>query len=379
MKSKLRKGISPRERELVYALYNKGNSTETISEFLDIPAPQVDHIIKAYDPTKQPFNRFKTKLQEEREQIGEFERILKKKKNSSEIGSRLWENLKARHTDYKDSWEADSIIKLNLPEAFTCIALIADFHIGHEGVDYAALEKDIKILDRTPGMYAGFLGDAIDNFIDVDKHKEAVINSVAPPKDQLYMLTHLLSMLKKPKSKILFVTKDNHVTERLKKACGIDWSNKMWSDYGIFYGGEEINAYLNIGGEKGVQYKLAARHKFPGGSKIHLTAGAKNLLKTGPDGDADIVALGHKHEGAIEHFTYRGIPRIAAQSSTYKLFDPYSASCGFNRPVIFMPCVVLNPFTKGYQICSSLEEGSLLVTSLNKNIAEIRKHYGKQK
>jgi hypothetical protein len=354
--------ISQEQKEEIVLLSNKGNDAKFIASFTQVPLKVVQHVIKNSKKVHLP-DEFKTDFQVHRETIEEFERILKDKKSGVEKGKQLWEHMEGLHEDYKRSWEADSSIQLNFKNRYIAIAFIADFHIGHEGVDYKRLKYDMSVLAHTDNMYAMFLGDSIDNFIDPVKHPEAVINAVSPPKHQLYMLQHLLHTFKNPGEKLLLVTKDNHVTERLKKACGIDWSNKLWDDYNIFYGGEEIIATLNVGK---TQYKFAVRHRYRGGSKNNLTMGCKNLLKEGKYGDVDLIALGHKHEGATEIFHYRGIPRVAVQASTYKLFDPYAKKLGFDDPNVFMPCVILCPDRKDFMLCTSLQAGRELLLALNK-------------
>lgn len=342
-------------------LAKKGNSPESISDFTSVPISKVTQILKD-NKVKIP-DYFKTPMQERIEKIEEFVRIVKDKSSHHEIGQQLYEHMKKRHEHYKESWQADSIISFDFkPGRYICLALTADFHLGHEGVDYGRLEQDMKIIANTPDMYMGFLGDAMDNFIEPSKYPEAVINAITSPKDQAYMLNYVLSLLKKPDNKILFVTKDNHVTERLKRTCGIDWTNKMWSDLNVFYGGEEIVVNLNLGK---TTYKLVARHQYRGGSNIHLTAACKSLLKNGKYGDADIVALAHKHEGATEIFHYRGIPRVACQASTYKLFDPFAKKLGYDDPNVFMPCVILDPHKKDYLLCTSIEKGAQAIRALN--------------
>jgi len=360
-KKKSNARLTTRDKEIIHALKNKGNSVDEIAEFLEISKKRVEMVLKTFEPS-DVLDTFKTSYQEKVEQIEDFERILQNKKDSADKGKEIWEIMKKKHVDYKASWEADSKATFNFKQRNICLALVADFHIGHEGVDLERLEQDLRLLAKTPNMYMAFLGDSIDNFIDLE-HREAMINAVTSPKEQLYMLLHMFkNILKEPSHKILFATKDNHVTHRNKKNTGIDWSNKLWSDMNVFYGGEEVLATLNVGK---VSYKLLARHKYRGKSNIHLTASCKNLLKNGRYEDVDIVGLAHTHEGAVENFSYRGRSRVACQTSTYKLFDPYAAKLGFDKPNIYMPCVILSPDEKEYVTCTSIKKGAEMITKMN--------------
>lgn len=346
----------------ILLLFAKGNSEKFISEFTKVPIHTVKKIIRRNKTISVP-DYFKPAHQEQKEKIEEFIRIVKDKASSYEIGKELYETMKKRYEHYRKSWEADSSVSFTFKKnKYIGLVFVADFHLGHEGVDYYRLEHDIKVIADTPNMYMAFLGDSMDNFIETQKYPEAIINAITSPKDQAYMLNYVLSILKKPSNKILFVTKDNHVSDRLKKTSGIDWTNKMWDDLNVFYGSEEIVADIFVGK---VFYRVVSRHKYRNNSRIHLTAACKALLKNGKYGDADIVALGHIHEGAIEVFHYRGTPRVACQASTYKLFDPYAKKLGFDDPNVFMPCVILNPYVKDYIICTTIDQGAFTLKVLN--------------
>ena len=354
--------LSAVEVRAIQALISKGNSPEVISEVLKIPKKHVVYVLrnlKKFDPILEPKSIEQREIEE---QIEDFTRILVDKKSSAEIGAKLFEHISELSEDYMHNFKADSICKFKWKPRYVGITALSDFHIGHEGVDYKRLQHDINVIAKTPNMFIAFLGDTIDNFIN-EKHLGAIINAVSSPKQQLYMLQHLLSMLKDPKAKILFVTKDNHVSNRLKKATGIDWSNKMWDDYGVFYGGEEVRCELYLGKQ---QYNILARHSFRGQSSVHLTAGAKKLLREGMYEDIDVVMLAHKHEGAAELFSYRGRPRLAIQTSTYKLLDPYASHLGFHPPTVFMPCIILSPETKDFILCPNVDVAAEMLGVLNK-------------
>ena len=108
------------------------------------------------------------------------------------------------------------------------------------------------------------------------------------------------------------------------------------------------------------------RHSFRGQSNVHLTAGCKKLLKEGQYEDIDVVMLAHKHEGAAELFHYRGQPRVAIQTSTYKILDPYAAHLGFHSPNIFMPAIILAPDRKDFLLCPNIQIAADMLKVLNK-------------
>jgi predicted MPP superfamily phosphohydrolase len=290
--------------------------------------------------------------------------VLQSKYPASQQGKELFETFKQKSRMYMHNYIADTNIKIKFKNKYIAICASADWHLGHAGVDYNRLEKDLKIIANIDNFYMVFLGDAIDNFIDAEKHKEAIINAESSPKEQLYMFQYAMSFFgKKPGDKILFAVKDNHVSHRLKRATGVDYFNKIWDEYGVFYGSEEILAELNF---NKVKYRFLARHSYKGKSNLHLTASCKNLLKTGMYEDVDIVGLGHTHEGAIELFPFRGKLRCAIQAATYKIIDPYADRLGFVRPQVIMPVVILNPFKKDFIVATSVEEAAYILKKLNK-------------
>lgn len=349
----------------IKALLLRKAAPGTIASQLDVPVSLVKHVKESSNLD----DVFKSKAEEHtpaslvKERIEEFERIMNGKKSSIDKGKELWDRMAERHKDYKESWEADSRIEYKFPKnRFIGIVYLSDFHLGHEGVDMPRLEKDVKILNKTDNMYSIWVGDEVDNFLDMNKHAEAVLNSVAPPKDQLYMMKYLISLIDNPKSKILLTLKSNHVAARLKKHCGVDYYNSFWSDRGVFYGGDEVYARLQVGN---IEYNTLTRHSYRGGSKVHLTAACKALMMKSKYENIDVVALGHTHCGALELFQYRGKMRLAVQASTYKTFDTFGASLGFDPSVVFMPMVILNPCTKEFIPVPSIETGAMLLDRLN--------------
>lgn len=356
--------IRAEEIRVIKVMADAGNDFQMIAGVLKIPKSQVRYVLSHLYKFQEELKPLVTTTQEQNELIGDFERIMRDKKSSAIIGKELMGHMSIRHRDYRKSWDADSFCKFKFKSGkYVGIVATSDFHIGHEGVDYDQLVSDIQLIANTDNMYTVFLGDPMDNFINGDKHLGAIITAVTSPKDQLYMFKYLLSLLKNPSQKLLFVTKDNHVSARLKKATGIDYTNKMWSDLNIFYGGEEIRCEMTIGD---ITYNLLARHKYRGGSAIHLTASAKKLLRDGKYGDVDIVMLAHRHEGATELFHYRGQPRLAVQTSTYKLFDPYAASLGYDSPNIFMPTIILAPDQKEFILVPNVATAAKFLKKLNK-------------
>jgi hypothetical protein len=353
--------LTPQRINEVLLFWSKGNDVRTISKITELPEKVVKKIIDNNQDVKLP-PMVKDKNLEKRETIEEFERVLREKKGSTLKGKELWDEGKVRHIDYRDSWEADAVATFNFKNKYIGIATVADAHLGHEGVDLARLEQDQDIIDSTDNMYVACLGDMMDLFLDATKHQEAVLNATNPPKNQLYMFKYWLSRFKKPSSKILFVTKDNHVHARLKKACGIDFTNGIWDDLNIFYGGEQILANINVGN---INYKMLSRHSYKGVSRVDVTKACRELLMKGKYEDVDIVALGHIHRGALEYFQYRDTMRVAIQASTYKTHDPYGAGLGFDPSVIFMPVLILSPYKKEYIFTDSVESAARLLKKLN--------------
>lgn len=362
MASNGKENVTTSELRAIRALTDKGLDPTTVASVLKLPKAQVLKILKTLDTYTEKFVPATHKAIELSEKISDFERVLHDKKKSSELGEKFFRQMTEMAEDYEASWQADSICKFKWPSKWIGIVAMSDFHIGHEGIAYKRLEHDMKMISQTQDMFMTFLGDSIDNFIDA-KHLGAIINSVTSPKQQLYMLQYVLSLLKNPKAKILFVTKDNHVTARLKKATGIDWSNKMWSDYGVFYGGEEIRCEVTLGKQ---QYTFLGRHSARGQSNVNLTAGAEKLIKDGMYDDIDVVMVAHKHEGAMKLYNYRGKPRVAIQTSTYKILDPFAASLGFQKPSVFMPVLLCNPDKKEFLIIPSIDTAAEMLKMLNK-------------
>src|SRR5690606_2029613 len=96
----------------------------------------------------------------------------------------------------------------------------------------------------------------------------------------------------------------------------------------------------------GAEYRLAARHDFPGRSRINTTNNQRRLFEA--VGGADVVALAHLHFVDM-HIQARGQQQktIWIRSGTYKiLYDDQAARYGFSGGDPRMPLVIFWPDRK---------------------------------
>src|SRR5690606_28868504 len=61
------------------------------------------------------------------------------------------------------------------------LANLSDMHIGNAGTDHRRMLEDARLIQKTPGMYAVFGGDGVDNFI---KHQSAMVAKTSNPEEE---------------------------------------------------------------------------------------------------------------------------------------------------------------------------------------------------
>ncbi len=127
---------------------------------------------------------------------------------------------------------------ITLPDEPVAIAFLSDLHIGSAGTDYQAIKADAELIRDTPGMYAGFHGDGMDNFI-IGK-LQALQRGAAVGFDAERILFESWIDLVAPK--LLWWVEGNHDlwTEKL---VGVN-PNRAYIDKALMLDGENVDALL---------------------------------------------------------------------------------------------------------------------------------------
>lgn len=230
-----------------------------------------------------------------------------------------WAKRKQRHRDQQEARRSSQriIVPGNAPFG---IAYLADLHLGG-ATDYAAIHHDAKLVRDTPRLYAGFLGDGVDNWIHaklmgLQRQQEIAFD------EEWCLFRDFLGILG---NKLLFLVSGNHELWSFALA-GIDRAKSMLSSL-VLYNKHEVVFDLVL---DTASWTVKARHKWRGSSVFNETHGVEVGWERG-DTDFDVGIGAHDHRGTLCRPFYRhGIQRFAIKIGTYKQ-DDYGVQLGLPR------------------------------------------------
>lgn len=213
---------------------------------------------------------------------------------------------------------------ISLPDEPVAIAFLSDLHIGSAGTDYEAVRADAQMVRDTPGMYAIFHGDGMDNFI-IGK-LQAIQRGQALGFDAERLLFEDWINMVAPK--LIAWVEGNHDLWS-EKLVGINPNRKHLDDVRMLWDRHQCVFDLH---HCGFTRKVKIRHKWKYGSVFNPTHGLQVGWERGDD-PYDIAVGGHTHRGTMCHAFYRhGQIRHAILTGTYKTYDDYGAELGYPRP-----------------------------------------------
>lgn len=224
--------------------------------------------------------------------------------------------------------------EVTLPSKVVGVVFIGDWHVGAHGVDYELLDRDLKLIKDTEGVFAIGMGDYKDNQ-NPNVHGSGVFESITSPAKQDDLVRHLIQE----------VGPDKWIA--LIRGCHDDWDKKL-SDkdfvqdlcdaagcVNLWHGG---SIKVNVGTQS---YTIFARHKYKYDSSLNTTNSQRNLVNN--FGAFDIVALAHKHYPDVQ-VTHRMDQEIVyLRSGTYKHHDEFGQKIGGYKGIYGTPLVILFP------------------------------------
>jgi len=211
--------------------------------------------------------------------------------------------------------------RIEIPDAKPfALALLSDIHIGSASTDYRQAKADAEIVRDTPGMYAGYHGDGVDNWI-LSKLAGLQRNQALTFDSEIQLFGAWLNLLK---GKLLFAVSGNH-DNWTHILSGFDRIRGALRGTQCLYDQHEVTFDL---GWNRQQWKIKARHSFSHRSIFNVTHGLEVNWERGGT-DFDIVVGGHTHVGALCRPFYRqGKKRFACLTGTYKVDDEFGRKIG---------------------------------------------------
>jgi hypothetical protein len=248
----------------------------------------------------------------------------------------LWDMAANEYKSVEATVKAKASQSIFLGNKPTGIAFLSDLHIGNAGTDYSAIMRDTELVANTPGMYAAFHGDGIDNWI-VGKLQALQRNQTVSHKNEIAMFRY---WLEKIHQKLLLVVSGNH-DNWTAKLSGLDIIPSLLGDTHVLYDNYEVRVNIECGDGT---WDTIVRHQWKYSSIFNPTHG----IEVGYDRMGvpfDIGIGGHTHIGTLFRPFYRHQKeRLALLTGAYKRVDSFAKEIGYAPTaangcgaIIFMP------------------------------------------
>lgn len=200
------------------------------------------------------------------------------------------------------------------------LAFLSDTHFGSPFTDYRATKEDAETIRDTPGMYCGFGGDGVDNWI-VPKLAKLQRQQTVSFDGEWQLFFSWLDILK---GKMLYVLSGNH-ENWTRQIAGFDRVKDALRGTMVLYHPVEIIFTLKVGQ---VSYNVKARHRWPYSSVFNTTHSIEVGWERGGY-DFDIGIGCHTHTGTFyREFAKHGKRRYAILTGTYKIEDEHGTEIG---------------------------------------------------
>jgi len=217
------------------------------------------------------------------------------------------------------------------------LVAIADLHIGHPHLNYAAVDQLITDIANTPDLYVISLGDLIDNSV----------NTLAPTGsfdlvDKQGQLDMVEWRLKKIKDRILWLVEGNH---ELRSYLSDHFypSRYLSEQFGAAYGRNGSAFYVQMPHRT---IKFYCRHRAKGGSQYNpLHPNTRCILFENAEEarDADVIITAHHHVSGTGNYQIAGKDRYLAVCGTSILYDSYADRIGLSSGISSFPFLIIHP------------------------------------
>lgn len=195
-----------------------------------------------------------------------------------------------------------------------------DPHVDSNGTDWVSLERDIKLVKNTPGLFATNVGDTTNNWVG---RLGRLYGEQSTTAEEAWMLAEYF--IKEVGNNWLYVIGGNH---DLWSGAGdpLKWiakqSNVIYEPYGV---------RIKLDFPNGEDIYISSRHSYPGRSIWNPTHSTMREAQIG--NKDDIIIAGHEHISGYAQIKDPVSGRIShcIQVGTYKRYDSYSKQKGYKN------------------------------------------------
>lgn len=232
------------------------------------------------------------------------------------------------------------------------VAFLADVHLGASGTNYDALERDLAIIERTPGLFVVIGGDVIDNHI---KHLAATIAAGMTPGDQWEWASALLHRLA---PRLIAIVGGNHEAWTLA-VSGYEPLKHLAATVAVPYDADEIAIRYQVGTQN---YLGVVRHKGRFNSTMNPSHAPKQHYRFG-DFAFDFCVFCDQHQYTVEPFHAHGLQRWVLRPGSYQERSAFARARGYPAASPFSPVIVLRPDRRDLHGFVSIEWGAEMLNA----------------
>jgi transposase-like protein len=235
----------------------------------------------------------------------------------------------ARKRDAKEARELIPV-KVNVAGPFGVVH-IGDPHVDDDGTDVGLLERHVAVINKTPALFAGNVGDASNNWIGrlARLYGEQSLSAA-----EAWVLVEWLIR----SVRWLYIVGGNH---DVWSGAGdpIKWMSHQASTLYQHHG-----VRLNLTTPNGRAIRINARHDFIGHSQWNTTHGPAKAAQMG--WRDHILTCGHKHTSGYQVLKdpATGLLSHALRVGSYKTYDRYADAKGLpNQNFTVAPVTIIDP------------------------------------
>lgn len=255
--------------------------------------------------------------------------------NLDDVRGAIKSRMKLRNAHMLTQYSAKIRIQANEP---VLAVLFGDQHYGSGDSDHERIERDFALIKNTPGVYAFFMGNLIDNAIPA-QFPDGMLQNIIPPEEQVVAMRKMVQELDGAGKVLGAVTCPCHEGWTWKKA-GQDINRLMFDYEGRKFPVMENGGKLLLTLEApydipDVTYYFALYHQVgPFNSNFNKSHGPQQKKRM-EHANADVVAAAHHHTAEALQ-TYHGKhedQRAVAfmRTGCYKLDDQWAGGKGLGK------------------------------------------------
>ena len=262
---------------------------------------------------------------------------------------------------YRKMDPAERELEIEIPtEKNVLIGFMGDIHADNINCDLELLIRHIDLVQRTPLVYLGFLGDSLDNFHA--RYIDGIHERDVTTEGGRALVTYLFH---KVKDRWLFFGHGDHERHEFEKA-GWNFIRELKKQFpNAAYIGNLAVIHLKVGRQL---YHLVVAHRMPGYSWWNKLHPQIRWLREHQLEDVDVIVGAHQHRKAKQESSEDGSKVVFLQTAPYLRTSAYARERGYDpkpRESLGMECVLLSGSTHRVLSFYNFEDGLYVQQALN--------------